>query len=82
MVLVAVGDEHSPDPLPVLDKVAEIGDDHVNAVHIVVGKAHAGVHHDHVVAVLVHGHVLADLVETAEGDDLQFFCHRSKITLL
>ena len=78
MVLVSVGDEHPPDLVPVTDEVAEVGDDHVDAVHVVVGKAHAGVHHDHVPAVLIDGHVLADLVETAKGYDSQFFCHLFK----
>ena len=75
MVLVAVGDEDAPDAVSVFQQVGEIGNDHVDAVHIVIGEAHAGVHHHHVVAVLIYGHVLADLVETAKGDDFQFFCH-------
>ena len=76
VVLVAVGDEDAPDPVLVLDEVGEVGDDHVDAVHVVVGEAHAAVHHDDVAAVLVDGQVLADLVQTAQGNNFQFFCHK------
>ena len=76
VVLVAVGDEDGPDPVPVLDEVGEVGDDHVDAVHVIVGEAHSCVHHNDVAAVLVHGEVLADLVQTAKGNNLQFFCHK------
>ena len=75
VVLVAVGDEDAPDLALVLDEVAHIGDDHVDAVHVVVREAHAAVHHDDVVAVLIDGHVLADLVQAAQRNDFQFFCH-------
>ena len=77
MVLMAVGDENTADAVPVLDEVGEVGNDHVHAVHIVIRKPHADVHHDDVAAILVHGEVLADLVETAQRNDLQFFCHNS-----
>ena len=36
------------------------------------GEGHAAVHHDDLAAVLIGGHVLADLIETAQGDDFQF----------
>ena len=76
VVLVAVGDEQAPDPGFVLDEIAHIGDHAVDAVHIIAGEGHAAVHHDDLAAVFIGGHVLADLVETAKGDDFQFFCHR------
>ena len=76
MVLVAVGDEEASDAGAVLDEVGHVGDDAVDAVHIVPGKGHAAVHDDDLPAVLVGGHILADLVETAQRNDFQFFCHR------
>ena len=82
VVLMAVGEEDAPDLVLVLDEIGEVGDDHVDAVHVVVGEAHTHIHHDDVAAVLVDGEVFADLVETAQGDDLQFFCHKSMLTLL
>ena len=77
VVFVAVGEENTPDFFPVLHQVADVRDDHVDAIHIVVREAHAAVHYDQVVAVLEHGHVFPDLVQTAQGDNLQFFCHIS-----
>ena len=81
VVLMPVGDEEPADPGPVLDEIADVGDDQVDAVHVVPGEGHAAVHHDDLAAVLIGGHVLADLIETAQGDDFQFFCHRSMILL-
>ena len=75
VVLVTVGDEHAPQPPVVLHKIAHIGDHAVDAVHIIAGEGHAAVHHDDLAAVLIGGHVLADLVETAKRDDFQFFSH-------
>ena len=65
MVLVAMGEEDAPDAVLVLDEIAHVGDDHVDAVHIVVGESHAHVHHDDVVAVLIDREVFADLIEAA-----------------
>ena len=39
VVLVAVGDEEAPNPGPVFDEIGHVGDDGVNAVHVVPGKA-------------------------------------------
>ena len=76
VVLVAVGDEQAPDPGFVLDEIRHIGDHAVDAVHVITGEGHTTVHHDDLAAVFIGGHVLADLVETAKGNDFQFFCHR------
>ena len=69
VVLVAVGDEDAPDLGLVFDQVAHVGDDHVDAVHIVVGETHAAVHDNDIVAELVYGHVLADLIQTAKRNN-------------
>ena len=76
MVLVAVGDEQAPDAGFVFDEVADIGNHAVDAVHIIAGEGHTAVHHDDLAAVFIGGHVLSNLVETAKGDNFQFFCHR------
>ena len=81
VVLVAMGDKNGPDAVPVLDEVGEVGDDHVYAVHVVVREAHAHVHHNDVVSVLVDGEVLADLVEAAKRDNFQFFCHNNSFSV-
>ena len=81
VVLVAVGDEQAPQTGLVLHQIRHVRYHAVDAVHIVAGEGHAAVHHDDLAAVLIGGHVLADLIETAQGDDFQFFCHRSMILL-
>ena len=81
MILMAMGDEDGPDAVPVLDQVGEIGYDHVDTVHVVVREAHAHVHQDDVVAVLVDGEVFADLIETAKGNNFQFFCHNNSFSV-
>ena len=70
MVLVSVGQEDAADAVLILNQISEVGDDHVDAVHIVIGETHAHVDDDDVVAVLKDGQVFADLVQTAKGDNL------------
>ena len=82
MVLVSVGDEQPPDTALVLDEVCGVGDDQVDAVHVPVREAHAAVHHDDLSAVLIDGHVLADLVEAAKRDDFHFFCQNFALLLM
>ena len=60
VILVAVGDDHAPQPLRVLGEPAEIRVQHVHA-QVVVGEAGATVHHQDAVALLdgeaVHPHL-------------------------
>ena len=69
VILVTVGNEHTPQLLCVLDKVGKVGDHQIHTVHILVGKAHTAVDHDHISAVFKNGDVLADLIQSAKGDD-------------
>ena len=73
VVLVAVGQEDAADFLLVLDEVRHVGDHQIHAVHVALGKAHAAVHNDDVAAIFQHGHILADLIETAQAHNFQFF---------
>ena len=66
--------EHAPDAVLILDQIGHVRDHEVDAVHIVLRKAESAVDNDDVLAVFQHGHVLADLIQTAERNDLQFFC--------
>ena len=66
VVLVAVGNHHAPDALPVLLHKGEIGDDAVHAGHVLIGEGQAAVHNDHVPLALVQGKVLANLVEAPQ----------------
>ena len=69
VILVSVRQKDAADLLLVLFEVGDVRDDQVNAQHIFVRECDAAVHDDDVVAVLDHGHVLADLVQTAERGD-------------
>jgi hypothetical protein len=64
--------------LALVDDVADVGDHKVDAEHVLGGEHEAAVYGDAVVAVLEQHHVLADLTETAEGDDAkQGFSHKA-----
>ena len=76
VVLVAVRDEDRAQVLAVLDDVADVRDDEVDAEHVLGREHEAAVDGDDVVAVLEQHHVLADLAETAERDDAKRgICH-------
>jgi len=66
MVFVAMGYQQGPDPRPVLDQVADVGNREVDPWHCLAGEQDAGVDDDDVVAVFQGHHVLADLTETAK----------------
>ena len=74
MIFVAVGNEHTPQLLLVGHQIGKVGDHQIHAIHILLREAHAAVHHDHVLAVFQDGDVLADFIQTAQGDNSQFFC--------
>ena len=76
VVFVAVGEEDCADLVAVLDEVADVGDDDVDAEELFFRKHQAGVDDDNVVAVLDHHAVHAELAQTAERYNSQFFvCH-------
>ena len=80
VILVPMRQEHAPDAVLILDQIGHVRDHEVDAVHIVLRKAESAVDNDDVLAVFQHSHVLADLIQTAEGNDFQFFC-QIKFTL-
>ena len=71
VVLVGVGDEERPDLVAALLEVGDVGDDEVDAEHLLVGEHQPAVDDDDVVAVLEDVHVLADLPHPAERDDAE-----------
>ena len=71
VVLVGVGDEERLDVGLALLEVGDVGDDEVDAEHLLVGEHEPAVDDDDVVAVLEHVHVLADLADAAERDDAE-----------
>ena len=79
---MAVRDDVAAQLVDIALEVGRIRDDEVYAEHVVVRERDAAVDDDDISAVLDHSHVLADLVETAERYDLQFFFHNGFITFL
>ena len=76
VVLVAVGEHDRLQPVGAVDHVGEVGQHQVDAVHLRLGEGEAGVDQDQVAAGLEHGHVLPNLAQPAERDDLDGFAHR------
>ena len=72
VVLVGVGDEERLDLGAVLLEVGDVGDDEVDAEHLLVREHESAVDDDDVVAVLEDVHVLADLPHPAERDDAEW----------
>ena len=72
MILVAVGDDDAAQLMLVFEHISIVGKNQIDARVIVVGKHQARVDEQHVVAAFEHGHVLADGVEAAQRDDLEF----------
>jgi hypothetical protein len=69
VILVRMRDEERPDVGAALLQVADVGNDEIDAEHLLVGEHQAAVDDDDVVAVLEHVHVLADLAHAPQGDD-------------
>src|SRR6187397_1607605 len=69
VVLVRMGDEECLDVGAAILEVGDVGDDEVDAEHLLVREHESAVDHDDVVAVLEDVHVLADLPHPAERDD-------------
>ncbi len=64
-----MGQEHAADAVLVLDEIRHVGDDKIDAVHILVREAQAAVDDDDILAVFQHGHILTDLIQAAKRDD-------------
>ena len=73
VVLVAMGDEDTLQLLLVGCQVGKVGDHQIHTIHILFREAHTAVNGDHVLAVFQHGNILADLIQTAKGNNFQFF---------
>ena len=76
VVLVAVREDDRPQRARRVAQVAEVGQHEVDAEHLVAREAEARIDQDPLAVLLDHGHVLADLAETAERDDPNGRRHR------
>ena len=75
MVFMPVRDDHAADTVFIRLQVADIRDDQIHTIEILIRKAHAAVDKEHILAVLIDGEVLTDLTKPAKRDDFQFGCH-------
>jgi len=71
MVFVAMGQEDAFELMLVLHDIGKVGNDDVDAGHVVFRKSDAAVDDDHLVAVFVNGHVFADFAHAAQRDNLE-----------
>ena len=69
MILVSVGEQNAANAVFVHFQVGDVGDDQVDAGHVFLGESQAAVDDDHVVVIFHHRHVLADLAQSAKGND-------------
>ena len=69
VVLVGVREDHPPHLLAPREQGREVGDDVVDAGHLVVGEHETAVDGQEVLAGLEQHHVEADLAEAAERED-------------
>ena len=67
MVFVAVGDDDAHDLLFSLFKIGDVGDDEVNAEHLVVGEHEPAVHDENRIVVLEGKHVFPHFPQAAQG---------------
>ena len=77
VVLVTVGDEEAPQFFLIGCQVGKVRDHQIHAVHVFFRETDTAVYHDHIFAVLQDGDVLTDLIQTAQGDNFQFFCQKN-----
>ena len=76
MILVAVGQDDRLQLSQAVPEVGPVGQDEVDAQHLVAGEAQAGVDQQSPAVLLDAGHVLADLAEPAEEDQPDSAAHR------
>ena len=69
MVFMPVRDDHTADTVFIRLQVADIRDDQIHTIEVLIRKAHAAVDKEHILAVLIDGEVLTDLTKPAERDD-------------
>ena len=69
VILVSVRQQDSADAVFVRFEIGDVGDDQIDARHIVIGKTESAIDDYHVVVVFHNRHVLADFPESAERND-------------
>ena len=78
MVLVSVRQDNAAQFIRIALYVSEIRNDEINAEHFSIGEGKTAVNDEHIIGAFDHGHILADLTEPAQRNDL----HRGFCALL
>ena len=71
MILVSVSDKDAAHARTVADKIAEIGNDDIDAEQLVVREFQPAVNNNNVLLIFVGRNVLADLLDAPQRDDAQ-----------
>ena len=66
MVLMPVCQDDRPDAALVLYQPGHVGYDDIHAVHFLIRKAQATVHHQEVFPVFEYGEILSDLIKPSQ----------------
>ena len=74
MVFMSVRNKEAAKLLLIFYEIGNVGNDEIDAVHIVLGKTEAAVNNDHILSVLQNGHVFSDFIQTAQRNNFQFIC--------
>ena len=69
MVLMSVGQKDTANAILVFLQIGNIGNDQINARHILVGKSHTAVDHDNILIALDRRYVFTDLTQAAKRND-------------
>ena len=72
VILMPVSKQVAANVIPLAHQVGYIRNNEINTQHIFLGEDAAAVNHNNIIAVFQHGHVLADFIDTAQGNNSKF----------
>ena len=70
MILMAVRQHNGLDLVTVLDEIADIRDDEIDAEHVFIREHQSRIDDENLIIHADDGHILADLPQASKGDDL------------
>ena len=75
MVLMSMGNHNAANLVSMTAQVGDIRDNQVNTQEFIVRECQAAVNHKDILSILNYRHIFADLIESAQRYNLQFFFH-------
>ncbi len=82
MILMTMGNDNTAHLRTMTAQIGDVRNDEVNTQHFVIRERQTTVNDKDVLTILDYRHVLANLIETAQRYDFQFFLHKVVITFL